>query len=554
MEIALAPDIPTYSGGLGILAGDTLRAAADAELPMVAVSLLYRKGYFRQSIDAFGHQSETPVTWNPSKHLQKTNVRVTILIKGSPVVLRIWRYSVLGVRNHAVPVFLLDSDLEENDEWSRSITDSLYGDGPSYRLAQEMVLGMGGVAALRALGYRRPMGYHMNEGHAALLSVALIEELAAARGDDIASEDDLAAVKSRCVFTTHTPVPAGHDVFPRDLASAFLGAERPAWGALKEAFVEGDLNMTALALHCSRYVNGVAMRHAQVSRSMFPDYAINSITNGVHAGTWMSPPFQRLFDSQIPEWRLDNQYLRYALDVPTEDIEEAHREAKADLVTLISRRGGPTFSDSACTIVFARRATAYKRAELLFTDVDRLSRIAKERGPLQILFSGKAAPMDESGHRLIAHVYEMAARLQGDIKVAYLADYDMEMARTLCAGADVWLNTPQKPFEASGTSGMKAALNGVPSLSVLDGWWLEGHVEWFTGWSIGDREPTSHSSDDAESLYRQLEHSVLPMFYDRPDDFAAMRRSTIALNGSFFTAQRMVDQYVKNAYTITDAS
>jgi len=551
MEVALESAVPTYSGGLGVLAGDTLRAAADAGFPMVGMTLLYRKGYFRQVIDAEGLQHEEPVEWDPGERVHETNIRVTIQIQGRPVVLKVWRYSVLGVRNHSVPVFLLDADLPENDEWSRTLTNSLYADGSTYRLAQEMVLGIGGVAALRALGYRRPSAYHMNEGHSALLSVALMEEMVAARGDTEATPDDLAGVRSRCVFTTHTPVPAGHDVFSGDMARQFLGEGRPAWKMIESSFIEGSLNMTALALHCSRYVNGVAMRHAQVSRSMFPQYAINSITNGVHAGTWVSDPLQRLYDEYVPEWRRDNQYLRYALDIPIVEIERAHGEAKQDLIDVVAERNGVKLNPSMCTIVFARRATPYKRLGLLFSNPDRLAKIAHRR-PVQIVLSGKAAPTDYGGRDSIKHVHEMAETLRGCVTVTYLADYDMDLARILCAGADVWLNTPQKPYEASGTSGMKAAMNGVPSLSVLDGWWIEGHVEWFTGWAIGGAESTSDPSADAEALYRKLESAVLPMFYDRAKDFASMRRSTIALNGSFFTSQRMVDQYIKNAYATAD--
>jgi len=396
--------------------------------------------------------------------------------------------------------------------------------------------------------------YHMNEGHSALLALGLLEERMGTRGLGLAGEADLAAVRDRCVFTTHTPVPAGLDRFPMDLVTGVLGRDRAAaLGALGCCTGEppGLLNMTFLALFCSRYINGVSMRHDEVSESMFPRYPINAITNGVHAATWTAPPFQALFDRHVPEWRHDNLYLRYAIDLPLEEIRAAHREAKAALLAEVKRRSGRELDPERLTLGFARRAAGYKRADLIFADLERLRRISRVAGRVQVVFAGKAHPRDEGGKEVIRRVFEAAAALGDELPVVYLEEYDMDLARLLCAGSDVWLNTPLKPHEASGTSGMKAALNGVPSLSVLDGWWIEGHVEGVTGWSIGEsREQESDPAVEIASLYDKLERVVIPAFYGPPELFDRMRRASIALNGSFFNAQRMLLQYVVNAYGI----
>jgi starch phosphorylase len=309
--------------------------------------------------------------------------------------------------------------------------------------------------------------------------------------------------------------------------------------------------MTELALSFSRYVNGVALRHGEVAQHMFPDYPINAITNGVHAVTWASSSTARLFDRHIPEWRQDNLYLRYAIDIPPEDIRKVHRDAKADLLAEVERRSGTRLSPDALTLGFARRATAYKRADLLFTDLQRLRRIVSQVGPLQVIYSGKAHPRDEGGKALIRHVFAAAKALGSTLPVVYLEEYDMALARLMCSGVDVWLNTPQRPMEASGTSGMKAAINGVPSLSILDGWWIEGHIEGVTGWAIGHgTESDSESGIEIESLYSKLEEIVAPLFYRDPDGYARVMQMVIAVNGSFFNTERMVDQYVTNAYRL----
>ncbi|HYH00372.1 MAG TPA: alpha-glucan family phosphorylase [Terriglobales bacterium] len=548
MEIALDPDMPTYSGGLGVLAGDTLRSAADLGVPITGVTLLHRKGYFRQHLDPAGNQSEEPQYWQPEEVLEPVEGRGTVMIEGRRVVVRAWRYTITGVRGDIVPVYLLDTDLPENSEWDRRLTDSLYGGDDHYRLCQEAVLGMGGVSFLNTLGPEAVEGYHMNEGHSALLTLALLEARLTRRSATAIDQSDIESVRSKCIFTTHTPVPAGHDQFSQSLAEHVLGNEKA--NLLHEAgcWHGSMLNMTHLALHFSRYINGVAMRHGEVSRGMFPRYPISAITNGVHAATWTSEPFQQVYDKYIPDWRADNNYLRYAISIPFEEIRRAHATSKGMLLEEVQKHTGVQLDPSILTLGFARRASTYKRADLLFHDPERLKWIADNIGPMQIVYGGKAHPRDDGGKALIRRVFDASRSLSSAIRVVYVENYDMHWGKLMTSGVDVWLNTPMRPQEASGTSGMKAALNGVPSFSVVDGWWLEGHIEGVTGWSIGNGDVTENAASEVMNMYDKLERVILPMFYGRPYAFAKVMRSAIALNGAFFNTQRMVLQYVGNAY------
>jgi starch phosphorylase len=544
MEIAVSPAIPTYSGGLGVLAGDTLRAAADMGLPLAAVTLAHRQGYFRQYLDADGNQTSEPQPWSPESILVGEDPVVTVTIEGRPVAIKAWRYDLEGVTGHIIPIYFLDTNLEQNDPRDRVLTDQLYGGDGDYRLRQEAVLGMGGARILAALNFK-PLVYHMNEGHAALLTVALIEQQLKGANLDSATETDLEAVRQQCVFTTHTPVPAGHDRFSGEQAYRILGDEGTRFLERVGAFHDKLLNMTYLALRFSRFVNGVAMQHGIVSREMFPEYDIEAITNGVHAATWTSPAFQAAFDSHLPRWRRDNLALRYAIDIPETVLEEAHLESKRALIAAVKEHAGVELRPELFTLGFARRAATYKRADLLFTEPERLVKIARECGGLQILYSGKAHPADEPGKAKIKRVIELSHELNSDLlKIVYLENYEWSLAALLTGGVDLWLNTPKRPYEASGTSGMKAALNGVPSLSILDGWWIEGWIEGVTGWAIADHD---EDAGEARSLYEHLE-AILPLYYKQPEQWRRIMRSTIALNGSYFNTQRMLEQYVQNAY------
>ncbi len=557
MEIGLDPGMPTYSGGLGVLAGDTIRSAADIRLPMVAVTLLYRSGHFFQRLDAHGTQTEEPVKWVLEDFLEPLDARTHVAIEGRTVQIRAWRYQLTGQSGFQVPVYLLDTDLPENSAGDRALTGVLYGGDQSYRLRQELLLGIGGVRMLHALGHRQISRFHLNEGHAALLVLGLLEEERAATGAGPVTAEMVEAVRSRCVFTTHTPVPAGHDQFPADMAHRVLG--EPYWSWLKLCGQDQVLNLTGLALRCSRYINGVAMKHGEVSRSMFPNYPVHSITNGVHAATWAAPSFKALFDRQLPDWRRDPLTLRYAIGIAGPDIWAAHADAKRRLIEFINHETNAGFDVNVLTLGFARRAASYKRATLLFHDVARLKAIASRAGRLQLVFAGKSHPKDQAGKDLIRLVHRYRDALRGHVPLVYLANYDMVLAKLVTAGVDVWLNTPLPPHEASGTSGMKAAMNGVPSLSVLDGWWIEGHIEGITGWAIGDRVDSCLDQQEgmdachAAALYDKLEQQVMSCFYEDRDRFIDIMRRTIAVNGSFFNTHRMVAQYMTNAYSVLDS-
>ncbi len=557
MEMALRPDMPTYSGGLGVLAGDTIRSAADLKLPMIAVTLVHRQGYFAQKLDGNGWQTEAPVAWDVAKFCRELPPRVQVGIEGRAVHVRAWQYTVKGISGHEVPVVLLDTDLPENSEWDRALTDHLYGGDSHYRLCQEVILGMGGVRMLRALGYHDVSRFHMNEGHAALLGLELLDERARWFHRERFNHEDVQAIKKQCVFTTHTPVPAGHDKFPLDHVQRVLG--RDDIFDMHEVFCcAGELNMTYLALNLSHYVNGVTKKHGEVSQQMlqpkdaFHHYQIDHITNGVHLGTWASPSFAELFDRRIPGWREDNASLRAALHLPKEEVWQAHQAAKTQAIEEVNRRANADFDLETFTIGFARRAATYKRAELLLTDPARLREIASRAGRLQIIYGGKAHPRDDEGKRVIQQIIQARDSLGPDVRLVYLENYDWELGGILTSGVDVWINTPLPPMEASGTSGMKAALNGVPSLSVLDGWWIEGCIEGVTGWAIDDvaqsRETKNRTPEDAQSLYDKLGQIVLPTFYQQRDDWLRVMRHSIALNASHFNTQRMVQQYVVKAY------
>lgn len=568
--------MPSYSGGLGVLAGDTIRAAADLRLPMVAVSLLYRKGYFTQRLSEDGSQAEDPVVWHVEDFLTEESARASVPIENRRLELRCWRYSVKGVHGFEVPVYFLDADLPSNTEFDRNLTGSLYGGDSYYRLCQEVVLGVGGVRMLRALGYNDLTRFHMNEGHAALLSLELLGEEAQKAGRTSIRGEDIEKVRGKCVFTTHTPVPAGHDRFPMeyltrvfpeqinffdlsdasaaDLVKRILQAEEKVSGLLDAVRSGASLNMTQLALNLSTYVNGVAKQHGETSRQMFPEVPIHAITNGVHAGTWTCPAFQQLFDRYIPSWREDNFSLRSALGLPAEDVWAAHLMAKHELLEDVRKKTGLHLDPEVFTVGFARRATGYKRADLILSDLDRLRQIAKDAGHFQIIYAGKAHPNDGGGKEIIRRIYKAKKALRKNVPTVFLDDYNLELGGKMTSGVDLWLNTPQFPLEASGTSGMKAALNGVPSLSILDGWWVEGHIEGVTGWSIGElRLGSSNGSEtdnqaEAEALYSKLESVILPLYYGERHRFLEVMQHAIAINGSFFNTQRMVQQYITDAY------
>ncbi len=543
MEIAIDARMPTYSGGLGVLAGDMLRSFADLRVPVVGVTLLARAGYFRQRLDESGRQSEAAEKWEPESVLAEDSAKTEVTIEGRRVAVRAFVHELVGASGYVVPVLLLDADLPENDPRDRALTGTLYGGDDRYRLAQEALLGIGGRRMLLALGYTGIERFHMNEGHAALVAVELLRETLGEGG----GPPDFDAVRRRCVFTTHTPVPAGHDWFDWGLVHDVLGDPLDG-GVLEMLSPCGALNMTLLALNASHFVNGVARKHGAVSDDMFPGRSIGFITNGVHSVTWTSDPMRALFDRHIPEWRDDPAMLRKALGLPSEELWIAHQSAKDALLRAVRERAGRELSRDALVLGFGRRAAGYKRAALIVSDVERLR--AFGRGRLAIVFAGKAHPRDEEGKEAIQHIVEVGRALERDVPVVWRPGYDVALARTMVSGAYVWLNTPLPPLEASGTSGMKAAHNGVPSLSVLDGWWLEGCIEGVTGWGIGSERAARSDSDDAADLYAKLESFVLPTFLGPRERWTSLMRHAIALNASYFNTHRVVQQYVTNAYLV----
>jgi len=399
---------------------------------------------------------------------------------------------------------------------------------------------------LRELGFNSVSKYHMNEGHASLLTLELLNHYN--HQEEKWSNRTIEEVKKLCIFTTHTPVPAGMDQFSYELVGKVLGIPIPI-SLLKELGGKERLNMTALALNLSHYINGVAKRHEAVSQEMFPGYHIDSITNGVHSATWVCPHFQKLYDRYIPGWKNDSFSLRYALSIPDEEIWQTHQEAKKILIDSIFQETGVQLDPEVLTIGFARRSTAYKRADLIFYNIDRLVDISRKYGKIQLVFSGKAHPKDGPGKELIRKIVQVSQQLRGQIEVVYLENYDINLAKRMVSGVDLWLNTPKKPQEASGTSGMKAAHNGIPSLSILDGWWIEGCIEGFTGWSIGSAcDIESIDQEDAASLYDKLQNTVIPIYYKNRGKWINIMRHSIAMNASFFNTQRMVLQYVLHAY------
>lgn len=552
MEIGLESALPTYSGGLGILAGDTIKAAADLGVRMVAVTLLHRGGYFFQRLDDQGTQVESAVRWSPEALLERTGAHATVRVRGRTVHLSAWRRDVRGAGGHVVPVYFIDADLPENTPEDRTLTDRLYGGDHAYRLCQEVVLGVGGVRLLRSLGVARAWRYHMNEGHAALLAGELLDEEARLRGLGHEDAACVEAVRERCVFTTHTPLAAGHDRFGSDLVREILDPGDVQSHA--EAFhLNGMLDTTVAAMNLSRYANAVARRHAVVTRKMFPGRTIDSITNGVHASTWVSAPIGAMLDRNIPGWRSINAELARAAEIPLAEVAAAHARAKRQLIDAVNRATNAGLDREAFTIGCARRATPYKRLDLILSDMGRLEVMAREFGPVQILFSGKAHPRDGGGKDVIRRLVEESTKTPPGVRVVFIPAYDMDWCGLLVGGCDLWLNNPQRPLEASGTSGMKAAVNGVPSLSVLDGWWLEGCVEGQTGWAIGpDREANSDwaqdARDDAGALLDKLHRAILPMFYRDPGAYQRVMRSALAINGAYFNTQRMVQEYVLRAY------
>lgn len=543
MEIALESDIKTYSGGLGVLAGDTLKSAADLRLPMIGITLLNDQGYFKQKINKEGEQEELPSNYNFSK-LQKLKDKVEIKIGKDKVKIGVWRYLIRANNGFLVPVYFLDSNVAGNKAQYTTLTGQLYKSDKDYRLMQEIILGRAGVKMVKALGYKNIKKFHINEGHGSLAAIELFHS-----SKRKSNKEKIKEVRSRCVFTTHTPIQAGHDVFPEKFMKKY---QQDFPSKLSGLIKNGEVNMTRVALFFSDYVNGVALSHKDVSSQMFPDYPIHAITNGVHSQTWTSDEFKKIYDKYIPNWRNSSLSLRNAFNIPLTVIWQTHQKSKKRLIDYIYKKQKIRLDLNIFTIGFARRFTGYKRSSLLFYDIERLLSIHKNVGKMQIIYAGKAHPDDENGKEMIKSINKIKNKYKKEIKIVFLEGYEMDLAKLIVSGVDVWLNTPLPPNEASGTSGMKAAHNGVPHFSTLDGWWIEGLVNRKTGWAIGERRSCfklkNLDQKDAKSLYDKLEKKIIPRYYNMPQNWRETMRYTISVNASFFNTERMLQQYIQEAY------
>ncbi len=540
MEIGVKNEIKSYSGGLGVLAGDMIRSSADMRIPLVAVTLVSRKGYLKQELTKEGKQVEHPDEWNPEEFMVELPHRVMVEIEGREVTVKAWLYDHISPTGGLISMLFLDTDLEVNEEKDRRITDKLYGGGDAYRLKQEIVLGIGGARILEASNFKISR-YHMNEGHSALLTLELL------RANGMTPE----RVRDLCLFTTHTPVEAGHDKFTYDLVTKTMGEIVPL-DTIKEIAGQNSLNMTRLALNLSKYVNGVAERHRQLSMELFPGHHISAITNGVHSYYWTCEHFHKLFNECLPGWANEPSLLVRVDCLQDDEVWKAHEAAKIDLIDLVNRETGVEMDPEALTLAHARRATGYKRATLLFSDIKKLRKIGN-KNRIQVVFAGKAHPRDDTGKDMIEKIFQYSRELSDVMKIVYLPDYDMDMAKILTSGSDVWVNTPLPPLEASGTSGMKAAHNGVLNFSVLDGWWIEGCIEGVTGWSIGP--PPEEKVDletrkrrELDDLYNKLSYIIAPTYYDRRNEWIELMKNSIGKIAYYFNSHRMMQRYGTEAY------
>ena len=530
-EVGLYSELHTYSGGLGVLAGDHLKSAADEGLDIAAVTLLYREGYGRQHLDNQGNQTETYPDLDPAKYLEDTGLELSIPLDGSRIKSKIWKTVLHGHNGHEVPVYFLDTRHTSNDEEHISLSDRLYAGGDEMRVRQEYLLGVGGIRALKILGHWPLKGLHLNEGHCSMAALEMLRQGW--------SREELS---SRTLFTTHTPVAAGHDRFEWNLVESVVGDL--AGPDEKKVANDGDqCSMSHLGIGLAGNVNAVSILNAEVASKMFPEAEISPITNGVHHPTWISPTMARLYDEELRGWRSDGGVLLKAGTLSETGLERARSESRAVLRELVKSMTGVNLDGNRLTIGFARRFATYKRASLVFRNIPRLNMIGS--GNIQFVFSGKAHPRDEGGKALIREIFDASGKLD-DIPVAFLEDYSMATGLAMTSGVDIWLNTPVRPMEASGTSGMKAVMNGVPNLSILDGWWPEACRHGINGWGIGNKEDSRDDDRDANALYDLLEDEVLPAWKSSRDRWLSIMRSAI-IAGSGFTGQRMIREY-ENIY------
>ncbi|SVB35453.1 uncharacterized protein METZ01_LOCUS188307 [marine metagenome] len=532
-EIGISSSLPTYSGGLGVLAGDHIKASADAGVDMCAVTLLYKEGYFKQRINESGVQSETYPRFDPNPLLIPLREKFTLRLRERDVWIQPYEYRYLGLNGHVIPIYFLDTDLKENFLDDRVITLRLYSGNKDHRILQEAILGFGGIRLLDQLGIENVNTYHLNEGHCSFLTLELFNKY----------KCELKTVKNRCHFTTHTPVPAGHDHFSKTRVEKLLHGLIPENLDLPSLVMNGRYNMTEIGLHFSRSANGVSKLNGQVAQEQFPDWKIEYVTNGVYHPYWTGKDFREIYNHYLPGWKEDPKNLLNVDEIPDDILWKTHQSHKHFLLGYANSQTQKALSNDVLTLGFARRAAEYKRARLIFSDPKRLMEIGK--GKLQIIFAGKAHPNDENGKEIIRQLVSQSNKFFGEVKIIYLENYNMWLGKLITSGVDVWLNTPLRPNEASGTSGMKAALNGIPNLSIKDGWWAEACQHGVNGWGIGSEEDPSDKSD-VDSLYRILEEEIIPSYKDREKWLILMRNSI--KTSVQYTAYRMVHEYLERYY------
>jgi len=528
-EIGLWSDLHTYSGGLGVLAGDHVKSAADRGVELVAVTLLYREGYGRQHLDSKGNQSETYPEIDPSEHLTDTGVELALPLDGTTLNARVWVTQVTGISGHVVPVYFIDTRHDLNKTEHAALGNRLYGGDDSTRLRQEYLLGVGGIRILKALGDWPLKGLHLNEGHCTFAAIEMLSQ-----------GWTLAELSRRTLFTTHTPVPAGHDRFSWQDVDAVVGNLLPE-NVRSFDGCEESCSMSHLAIALAGQVNAVSNLNAWVASTMFEGTHIEPITNGVHHLTWTTPPMKEIFDEHLHGWRNDPAILSHAGKIPDSALISARQQARAVLRDLVNASTGVELHEDRLTIGFARRFATYKRANLVFSDLERLRKIGA--GKIQFVFAGKAHSRDEGGKQLIRDIFAGAEQISDEIPVAFLEDYSMATGLAMTGGVDIWLNNPVRPMEASGTSGMKAAMNGVPNFSILDGWWPEACEHGVNGWAIGKAEDDRDDQRDVDSLYSVLENEVLQAWSVGEERWAHLMRAAIATSARF-TGARMISDYV----------
>jgi starch phosphorylase len=541
MEIGIDNRFPTYSGGLGVLAGDMAYSFADLGIPATFVTLLSRNGYVSQKLDSAAGQLDSPEPWDWAKLLTRLEPEVAVEVGEKGQKVGAWEYKIRG--KSETSVLFLNTDYPENDPEVREATNRLYGGEQYHRLLQDILLGVGGYRMLKALG-RKVDVYHLNESHAAFATIEVLRDMGSA-----------IATRSRCAFTTHTPIAAGNDVFP---LSAVEGAmRRYSWMNWQEESTNGGVNLSKLASKYCGVTNAVSLKHKFVSERVVGHNSIAYVTNGVYHRRWIQGELKKVFDARTPGWEESPSLLAGAVNIPSEEIARAHTAAKQILLAALERRTGLAFSADAFTICVAKRITGYKRNGLILSDTERLRRIAGDEGAIQIVMAGRTHPRDGNAKGMLGDILRKADLLNrsgGGVKVAVVENYDMESARLLVAGCDAWLNNPRRPLEACGTSGMKAAMNGVLNLSINDGWWLEGGIDGVNGWGFGRRPEWGDLSDsideeDQDALFSKLSSEVLPVYYGDRERWLGIQKRSIATVGPLFNSYRMVDDYVSKVYS-----